>query len=105
MVLKPVLRVAFAFLFLMVLFVCGVPAQEAAPVPQDAQVPASYEISGTARSGKTPLPGATVTAANTLLGKKYVVVTSADGKFLLSGMARGRYVVRIEFMGFARFTQ
>jgi hypothetical protein len=104
MVLKSVLA-AFASLFLLVLFVCGVPAQEVAPASPQAAPAASYEISGGARSGKTPLPGATVTAANTLTGKKYVVVTGADGKFLLSGMARGRYVVRIEFMGFALFTQ
>ncbi|MBZ5527741.1 MAG: TonB-dependent receptor [Acidobacteriia bacterium] len=66
---------------------------------------ASYEISGAARSGKTPLPGATVSAANTLTGKKFAAVTNAEGKFELRGMARGRYVVRIEFMGFATFTQ
>ena len=51
------------------------------------------------------MPGVTVTAANTLTGKKYAVVTNAEGKFLLTGMARGRYVVRLEFMGFALFTQ
>ena len=51
------------------------------------------------------MPGATLTAANTLTGKKYFVVTNAEGKFLLTGMARGRYVIRIEFMGFALFTQ
>jgi hypothetical protein len=77
--------------------------------PQDAAAQAAatptYEISGTARSGKTPLPGATVTAANTLTGKKYAAVTNTEGKFTFTGIARGRYVVRIEFMGFAVFTQ
>lgn len=64
-----------------------------------------YEISGIVHSGKTPLPGATVTASNTLTGKKYAVVTDSEGKFSLGGIPRGRYVVRIEFMGFALFTQ
>lgn len=44
-------------------------------------------------------------AANTLTGKKYVAATNSEGKFILAGMSRGRYVVKIEFMGFATFTQ
>lgn len=104
--MKVVLRSTSLVLFLSVQLACAVCAQVAAQESsQVAPAPPSYEISGTARSGKTPLPGATVTAANTLTGKKYVVTTSADGKFLLAGMARGRYVVRVEFMGFAVFTQ
>jgi hypothetical protein len=67
-------------------------------------VPA-YEIGGSVRSGKTPLPGVTVTAANTLTGKKYSSATNSEGKFGCSGVTRGRYVVRVEFMGFAAFTQ
>jgi hypothetical protein len=46
-----------------------------------------------------------VTAANTLTGKKYSTTTNSEGKFGLLGVARGRYVVRVEFMGFAAFTQ
>jgi len=73
---------------------------------QDAPAPALpvYQINGSVRSGKTPLPGATVTAANTLTGKKFVLVTSAEGRFEFA-VPRGRYVLRIEFMGFALFTQ
>jgi len=81
----------------------------AAPTTQDAApsapAVATFEISGSARSGKTSLPGVMVTATNTLTGKKYLATTTSEGKFTLSGMARGRYVVRIEFMGFAAFTQ
>jgi trimeric autotransporter adhesin len=86
-------------------------AQEPAPpaaasAPQATAPPAAtFEIAGSAKSGKTPLPGVTVTAANTLTGKKYTTATNSEGKFSLFGMARGRYVVRIEFMGFATFTQ
>ena len=54
---------------------------------------------------KLPLPGAAVTASNTLTGKKYSVVTDADGKFSFTGLVRGRYVLRIEFMGFSLFTR
>ncbi|HEX4381066.1 MAG TPA: carboxypeptidase-like regulatory domain-containing protein, partial [Candidatus Acidoferrum sp.] len=65
----------------------------------------AFEISGTVKSGKTPLPGVTVTAANTLTGKKYSVATALDGSYKFSGLARGRYVVRVEFMAFAPLTQ
>lgn len=82
----------------------------AAPAPPQQAVatqaaPANFEITGIARSGKTPLPGVTVTAANSLTGKKFSTATTSDGKFSLFGLPRGRYVVRIEFMGFAVFTQ
>ncbi|HEX4646409.1 MAG TPA: carboxypeptidase-like regulatory domain-containing protein, partial [Verrucomicrobiae bacterium] len=81
------------------------PSSSAAPQGDTQTPPSSYEITGTARSGKTPLPGATVTVSNTLTGKKYSVVTDAEGKFTFVGIVRGRYVLRIEFMGFSLFTQ
>jgi len=46
-----------------------------------------------------------VTAANTLTGKKYSVVSATNGTFQFTGLPRGRYVVRVEFMGFATVTQ
>jgi trimeric autotransporter adhesin len=67
--------------------------------------PVTFEITGTVRAGKTALPGVTVTAANTLTGKKYVVATSSNGSYSFAGLPRGRYVVRVEFMGFAAQTQ
>ena len=57
------------------------------------------------RAGKTPLPGVTVTAANTLTGKKFSVATAVNGAYTFTGLPRGRYVVRVEFMGFATQTQ
>ncbi len=109
--MKLIVRSMLAFAIVAVLFALPLQAQETAPsssaaasAPQVTSAP-NYEISGSARSGKTPLPGAGVTAANTLTGKKYAAVTNAEGKFSLSGIARGRYVVRIEFMGFSLFTQ
>src|SRR4029077_20427112 len=65
---------------------------------------ASYQISGTVKNGKTTLPGVTVTAANTLTGKKYSVASGVDGSFIFKNLPRGRYVVKIEFMGFATQT-
>ena len=70
-----------------------------------APTPVSFEITGTVRSGKTPLPGVSVTATNTLTGKKFAVATEANGTYTLTGLPRGRYVVRVEFMGFAVQTQ
>jgi trimeric autotransporter adhesin len=104
--LKPILRGICALLLLALLFPWRAPAQDAAPQSDSQSVPPpSYAISGTARSGKIPLPGATVTASNTLTGKKYSAVTDNDGKFSFTGLVRGRYVLRIEFMGFSLFTQ
>ena len=87
-------------------------AQQPSPTPTEAptsttQTPPTdaYEITGLAHGGKSTLPGATVTAANTLTGKKYAVVTDNQGNFAFSNVPRGRCVIRIEFMGFAIFTQ
>ena len=111
--MKLIARSTLHVIFAVLLFALGASAQDVAPPapaqPQTAAAPvtnpASYEITGAARSGKTPLPGVTVTAANSLTGKKFSTATASDGKFSLSGIPRGRYVVRIEFMGFAVFTQ
>lgn len=82
------------------------PAQEqAAAAPTPPAPPATYQVSGVVKSGKTPLPGVTVTAANTLTGKKISVATAPDGSFTIKNLPRGRYVVKIEFMGFATSTQ
>jgi trimeric autotransporter adhesin len=79
------------------------PSATAANPPEET--PAGYEISGTVKNGKTLLPGVSVTASNTLTGKKYATVTTTSGAFLFKGLPRGRYVVRIEFMGFAAVTE
>jgi hypothetical protein len=83
-----------------VVFVCLGLAQETSP-----PAAATFQISGVVKSGKTPLPGVTVTAANTLTGKKVSVATGVDGSFVIKGIPRGRYVVKIEFMGFATVTR
>ncbi len=83
-----------------ILFVCLTRAQEA-PLPPAA----TFQITGTVKNGKTVLSGVTVTASNTLTGKKWSVATAVDGSFTLKNLPRGRYVVKVEFMGFAPQTQ
>jgi len=73
--------------------------------PSPPPAPVSFQITGIVRAGKTPLPGVTVTASNTLTGKKFSVATAANGTYTFAGLPRGRYVVRVDFMGFAPQTQ
>jgi hypothetical protein len=91
----------FIFLGLAVAVVPTLRGQESPPASQII----SYQITGSVHSGKTPLPGVTLTASNTLTGKKYTAATISDGTFALLGLLRGRYVLRAEFMGFAALTQ
>jgi len=81
-----------------------VPALWAQESPPASQTPA-YQITGSVHSGKTPLPGVTLIATNSLTGKKFSATTSSGGSFVFIGLPRGRYVVRTEFMGFAAQTQ
>jgi hypothetical protein len=62
-------------------------------------------ISGTVKAGAVPLPGVTVTATNTLSGKKYMTTTDIDGQFQMEVPKNGRYVVKSELAGFATVTQ
>lgn len=68
-------------------------------------VAAYGEITGIVESGNVPLPGVTVTAANTLTGKKYFTSTDVDGSFKIAVTGKGRYVIKAEFSAFAPITQ
>ena len=81
------------------------PTAAPAPAPSSPAAPLSYSISGIVRTGKAALPGVTVTAANTLTGKKFATTTDVNGSFSFALSDRGRYVVRAEFLGFAPQTQ
>ena len=74
--------------------------------PAAAQVlpAAGGDISGVVKSGGMPLPGVTVSAANTLTGQKAVTSTGDDGSYVLHLAANGRYVVRAEMAAFAAAT-
>jgi hypothetical protein len=82
--------------------------QPSQPAAQATTVPAAAafgEITGTVKSGNIALPGVSVTASNTLTGKKYITSTDLDGSFKIEVTGKGRYVVRAEFSAFAPLTQ
>src|SRR5271170_7381547 len=77
---------------------------------QTTTVPAASEasggtISGTVKAGAVPLPGVTVTATNTLTGKKYATTTDVNGSFAMAIPRNGRYVVKAELAAFATETK
>ncbi len=84
--------------------VASVPATEA----QGGIVTGSVAALATDAQGRsiagTPLPGVTITATNTLTGKKYAAATDIQGAFRLLIPRNGRYVLRTEFAAFAPAT-
>ena len=82
------------------------PAAQPAPSAQaTATVMDGGTIRGTVKAGQIPLPGVSVTATNTLTGKKYATTTDINGMFAMSIPRKGRYVVRAELAAFAPATQ
>lgn len=72
---------------------------------------ASAQVGGAALTGDvvdqagTPVPGATVTVAAVATGASRTTVTNADGGFVVTGLAPGRYRVRVELAGFRPLTR
>ncbi|MHB2008978.1 MAG: TonB-dependent receptor domain-containing protein [Acidobacteriaceae bacterium] len=62
-------------------------------------------LRGQVKSGATPLPGVTITATNTLTGKRYTTVTDIRGVYAMRIPKYGRYVVRVELAAFAAETK
>lgn len=62
------------------------------------------DVAGKIVSGGVPLPGVTVSTANSLTGKKATTSTDVDGSYTLPVPGNGRYVVRAELSGFAPTT-
>jgi hypothetical protein len=84
------------------------PSQPVTPATQATLAPtgsAFGEITGKVKSGNIALPGVSVSASNTLTGKKYITSTDLDGSFKIEVTGKGRYVVRAEFSAFAPVTQ
>ncbi len=73
---------------------------EAAPTPVAPTV-AGGRLHGVVKSGTIPLPGVTVTAQNTLTGKRYSTTTDITGAWSLTIPQNGRYVIRTQFAAFA----
>jgi hypothetical protein len=57
------------------------------------------------KSGNIPLPGVTVTAQNTLTGKRFSTTTDITGAWTLTIPQNGRYVLHTQFAGFAPGSQ
>jgi trimeric autotransporter adhesin len=81
------------------------PSVPAATVQDASTVLQGGSIHGRVKSGNMPLPGATVTAVNTLTGQKATAWTDVDGTYSLQVPANGRYVVRVQMAGFAPITK
>ncbi len=78
----------------------------AAPDAQSAVQPVvGGRLHGEVKSGKIPLPGVTITAQNTLTGKKYSTTTDITGAWSLNLPQNGRYVIRTQFAAFAPGSQ
>ncbi len=86
------------------------PAQPSAPSTANGgsasqmtavQAAAGGRLHGVVKSGSIPLPGVTVTAQNTLTGKKYSTITDISGVWSMSLPQNGRYVIRTQFAAFA----
>jgi len=90
--------------------VSSAPAQaKSAQSPTD-QAPSSQAVTGgklhgVVKSGNIPLPGVTVTAQNTLTGKRFSTTTDITGAWSLNIAQNGRYVIRTQFAAFATGSQ
>jgi trimeric autotransporter adhesin len=92
-----------------------VPAPQPAPPPQiaPAESPAPSEppaaaggkLHGAIKSGNVPLPGVTISAQNTLTGKRFTTTTDITGAWSMTIPQNGRYVVRTQFAAFAQGSQ
>jgi len=81
------------------------PQQSVAP-PQPAPSPQTGgTIHGSIKSGSVPLPGVSITATNTLTGRKYSTASDARGDYSMTIPLNGRYVLRTELAAFASTTQ
>ncbi len=72
-----------------------------APQAPSVQAVTGGRLHGQVKSGNIPLPGVTVTAQNTLTGKRYSTTTDITGAWSLTIPQNGRYVIRTQFAAFA----
>jgi hypothetical protein len=77
----------------------------ATPALPSAPVAAGGLIHGAVKAGNVPLPGVSVTATNTLTGKKFTTTTDVTGAYSMTIPQNGRYVVRAELAAFALATK
>lgn len=82
----------------------GAPSPQPAAAP-DASTVAGGRLHGLVKSGAVPLPGVTITAQNTLTGKRYSTTTDVTGAWSMTIPQNGRYVLRTQFAAFASGSQ
>lgn len=76
-----------------------------AATPASDQSISGGRLHGSVKSGSVPLPGVTVTAQNTLTGKRYSTTSDITGAWSLTIPQNGRYVIRTQFAAFAQGSQ
>jgi hypothetical protein len=81
------------------------PSSVSVPQTPADQVMSGGKLHGTVKSGNTPLPGVTVTAQNTLTGKRFSTTTDITGAWSMTIPQNGRYVIRTQFAAFAQGSQ
>ena len=83
----------------------GASAEALPSAPNPVTTQAGGTIHGTVKSGSIPLPGASVTAKNTLTGKMYSTTTDVTGAYAMTIPQNGRYVLRVALAAFASITK
>ena len=83
----------------------GPAAAPQATAPAANPTVAGGKLHGTVKSGNIPLPGVTITAQNTLTGKRYSTTTDITGAWQMNIPQNGRYVIRTQFAAFAQGSQ
>ncbi len=81
----------------LVLFGCCMAWSQGPPASAPAR-----SLHGVVKSGKIPVPGATVTAFDRASGRKAVGWTQPDGSYKLTLPGDGEYVVQVQMAAFAR---
>ncbi len=81
------------------------PAQAPAVPAPSVETVTGGKLHGTVKSGAVPLPGVTVTAQNTLTGKRFTTTTGITGAWAMTIPQNGRYVIRTQFAAFAQDSQ
>jgi hypothetical protein len=82
----------------------GKAAEQSPTVPaasESGPALAGGKLHGVVKSGNVPLPGVTVTAQNTLTGKRFSTTADITGAWSMTIPQNGRYVVRTQFAAFA----
>jgi hypothetical protein len=80
------------------------PLVPAAPAGSAPAAQGGGTIHGVIKAGTVPLPGVSVTASNSLTGKRYSTTTDITGSYTLTIPQNGRYVLRTELAAFAQAT-